>query len=305
MEPNWIDEPIDGPLDVPPIQRSFDEAALRNFTVKRHRLRTSWPKVVHPPTGPGSDWRIRLPFEETYMNAFLCMVDWEVYPFVNEEGTVTLYLQRTAGDDDAPQSVYEWVETVGEYVAMKDFLALSFALDYEREDGDPQKPQTRIGQLRYRAKPYSGQDPTPDTWEAVEKLVDECMGFLERMTCYSSASCVVGVPPSTPRKPFHLAHQLAQRIADRWDRWDCSSSVRTVRPRSQLKNVPVEAKLDQLISTIEVDEEAFEGTTVLLIDDLYQSGTTMNYCALLLLRAGARRIFGLALEKTCSNTDNL
>jgi hypothetical protein len=31
---------------------------------------------------------------------------------------------------------------------MKDYLALSFALDFERESGDPSKAQTEIGGLR-------------------------------------------------------------------------------------------------------------------------------------------------------------
>ena len=42
-----------------------------------------------------------------------------------------------------------------------------------------------------------------------------------------------------------------------------------------------------------------------LVDDLYQSGVSMNYVAILLLEAGARKVFGLACEKTCSNDDNV
>lgn len=64
-------------------------------------------------------------------------------------------------------------------------------------------------------------------------------------------------------------------------------------------------KLDTLVDTIEVDDGIFAGRNVLLVDDLYQSGTSMNYCGLLLLRAGADRVFGLACEKTCRNDDNV
>jgi predicted amidophosphoribosyltransferase len=81
--------------------------------------------------------------------------------------------------------------------------------------------------------------------------------------------------------------------------------VRTITPRRSIKEVGLAQKLDTLLGTIEVDKGIFEGKRVLLIDDLYQSGISMNYCALLLLRGGARKVFGLACEKTCRNDDNV
>ena len=54
-----------------------------------------------------------------------------------------------------------------------------------------------------------------------------------------------------------------------------------------------------------MDAEAVRGRTVLLVDDLYQSGTSMNYVALMLLDAGAHTVLGLACEKTCRNDDNI
>ena len=48
-----------------------------------------------------------------------------------------------------------------------------------------------------------------------------------------------------------------------------------------------------------------KGRKILLIDDLYQSGITMNYVAMLLLEQGAKKVYGLACEKTCRNDDNI
>ncbi|HEV7516029.1 MAG TPA: hypothetical protein VGR07_06990 [Thermoanaerobaculia bacterium] len=42
-----------------------------------------------------------------------------------------------------------------------------------------------------------------------------------------------------------------------------------------------------------------------MVDDLYQSGISMNYVAMELLAGGARAVLGLACEKTCSNDDNV
>lgn len=44
---------------------------------------------------------------------------------------------------------------------------------------------------------------------------------------------------------------------------------------------------------------------ILLVDDLYQSGISMNYVAMLLRAHGAAAVYGLALEKTCRNDDNM
>jgi len=42
---------------------------------------------------------------------------------------------------------------------------------------------------------------------------------------------------------------------------------------------------------------------VLLIDDLYQSGASSYHVAMLMLETGAKKVFGLACEKTCRNDD--
>ena len=50
---------------------------------------------------------------------------------------------------------------------------------------------------------------------------------------------------------------------------------------------------------------SFKKHVVLLVDDLYQSGVSTNYVAMLMLEAGAKEVFGLACEKTCRNDDNV
>ena len=47
-----------------------------------------------------------------------------------------------------------------------------------------------------------------------------------------------------------------------------------------------------------------EGKSVVLIDDLYQSGRTIQYVAMKLQEAGARQVCGLSLVKTWGDTDN-
>lgn len=125
------------------------------------------------------------------------------------------------------------------------------------------------------------------------------------MNCYKSADCVVAMPPSDAAKKYNLPRYLAAQIGAKWKRDDLTQHVRTIKSRNSIKAVPLAEKLDTLLGTVEVDDGIFDGKRVLLIDDLYQSGISMNYCALLLLRGGAKKVFGLACEKTCRNDDNV
>jgi len=279
---------------------------VRIMNVGRRQLLTEWQQVLHKPDAPDKNWSAILPFAETYENSFHVMCETtRAYAHHGREGRLCLFLNGTEGDGAAPEEVVKWVDTISKPVVMKDFLALSFALDYDREGGKPQKPQTLVGKLRSSAKPYGAASATSQTMEAAESLAEVSAKFLEEMTCYDSADCVVAMPPSDPSKGYNLPQYIAERISELWGRENMTAHVRTIRPRSSIKALPMAQKLDTLLGTIEVDERVFAGKKVLLVDDLYQSGISMNYCGLLLLNAGATKIFGLACEKTCRNDDNV
>ena len=131
------------------------------------------------------------------------------------------------------------------------------------------------------------------------------MDSLQKLTCYDSADCVVAMPSSRLKKTFDLPSYLAGKIASATGKKNLCDAVRTVKQRKQLKGLPVDEKLDALKGTVRVDGNAFQGKTVLIVDDLYQSGISLNYVAMLLLEAGARKVFGLACEKTSTNDDNI
>lgn len=46
----------------------------------------------------------------------------------------------------------------------------------------------------------------------------------------------------------------------------------------------------------------FEGKRILLLDDLYQSGVSMQFTAMKLYLAGANEIYGLSIVKSLSNS---
>jgi len=141
--------------------------------------------------------------------------------------------------------------------------------------------------------------------EAAKNLAELCVKFCNSVSCYETVDCVVSMPPSRPDKPFDLPHFLAGEIASALGKADLRGSLKTRSKRKQLKGVSVNDKLNQLRGTVHVDETVFRGKDVLIVDDLYQSGTSVNYVGMLLLQAGARRVFALACEKTVGNVDNV
>jgi len=275
-------------------------AAMVEQSPRRHRLRDSWTALRAPKT-EAHDWALSFPFVETFRN--LCEDSCPAKHNgirIGTGGRPYAYLRCA---EDELDRIREWLATIGEYVALRDCLALSFALDYERENGDPSKPQTDIGALRARAKPY-GRGSTAANHAAANELAAACVDFLRSMPCYTAAEMIVPMPASSPSKPFNLPAVIAARVAEETG-LRYTEAARTVRDREQLKNIPLDRKLQVLDGTIEIDVSSVRGKTVLLLDDLYQSGVSMNYVAMLLLDAGAAAVLGLAVEKTCRNDDNL
>jgi len=250
------------------------------------------------------DWNLSFPFAETFVPAFemVCKVDhigFRSFPTGSRHYT---FLKNVS--DKKIEEIKNWFSIISQYVALRDCLGLSFALDYDKEDGDPNKPQTQIGSLRSRAKPYNAE-ATLETFSAADELAQACLDFLQKVQCYKSVDTLVAMPPSKPNKKFDLPTYLAIKIAKKWGKTNLSNAVWTVRERLPIKNLALEDKLQALENTIQVAPDVFKGKTVLIVDDLYQSGISINYVALLLLEAGAENVVGLACEKTCRNDDNI
>ncbi len=223
-------------------------------------------------------------------------------PFTSK-GTAYYTFLKNVSDSDV-EAVQDWLKTIEGYVALRDCLAISFAIDYDRVGGSPDNERSHVGSLREKAKTY-GKPATRETYAAADGLIESCMQALGDLTCYDSATCVVGIPPSDPEKPFDLPQYLAAGISKGLGKSDKTEAVQTITARTASKDILLEDKLFTVRGTIEVDNDAIQDEIVLLIDDLYQSGVTMNYVAMLLLDAGAKKVFGLSCEKICSNDDNV
>lgn len=155
---------------------------------------------------------------------------------------------------------------------------------------DTQRPEIaeRLLELKYKGK-ASSAGPIIDT--AVEFLRPRANKF----------DIIVPVPPSKHRQ-LQPVIVLAEGIANRLNR-PCLNCVTTTRDTAQLKNIDDPNERQQHMNGLfAVDIAQTRNKRILLFDDLYRSGTTLNAITDLLLTTGkAADVVVLTITKTRVN----
>jgi ATP-dependent DNA helicase RecQ len=162
--------------------------------------------------------------------------------------------------------------------------------------------RTNIGELVYLAKPYSLG--TGDR-RAANDLGRAVARFVLAHPAYARADLIVPVPPSDPDCPFHLPSYLAAWAAERLKQYlsirDGTGVVlktRKTRPQkavhSQQEKVENVSGAFQLVGRV-------RNKRVVVVDDLYQSGATINEVGRVIREGGAVEVLGLAVTKTHRN----
>jgi predicted amidophosphoribosyltransferase len=204
---------------------------------------------------------------------------------------------RSVQDEAEFTRIREWILAQGTRKFLRNCLDLSVALDYNianLENGQ----YTEIGDLEHRAKSIC------DT-EAVAGLSSVCVEAIQNLPYYRDAELIVAVPPMSAKK-YDLPSQVAAKISvdlKKKNLTDCFAWDHS--KQKPLKGARIEEKWALLEPTgLRLNCPISNKSDVILIDDKYQSGTTMQFVAMKLQEAGARYIFGISLVKTLRDTDN-
>jgi competence protein ComFC len=149
-----------------------------------------------------------------------------------------------------------------------------------------------IGELLYRLKYHSDVG-------AVEEIAEAAFQFLGNWR--PDVDCIVPVPPTRVRA-MQPVFMLADAIAKKVDVpvVNCLTKSREI---PELKDVSdFDERLRLLSGLYTVDASLVRGKSVLLFDDLYRSGATMNAATATLYDPGkAARVSVLTITKTRSN----
>lgn len=195
------------------------------------------------------------------------------------------------------QRIKDFLEVLTVAICIEDDLTECFALDFHSEIGPAGPRRTVMGQLVYEAKPYR---PGTGSTTKADELAGLMSVFIQGHPTYAAADVLIAVPPSNPNKPFDLPTYLVQRLASLLGKPNATDWVRKVRATRPMKDcVTPQEKLDNVRGAFAITAAAdFAGKSVIMIDDIYQSGFTINEVSHVVAESGANRMLGLAATKT-------
>ena len=183
-------------------------------------------------------------------------------------------------------------------------MSLSVAIDSNLTDNTPVKytdKYTEIGNLEHNGKNNRDQN-------AINQLADTVSQVIQYLPFYKDADLICSVPPR-PDKDFDLPGSVTKLVSGKVGKQDVTSGFVFNRHKSSVKA----ATFDEKWNVWEAAQVSFHNSpafnvndkTIILIDDKYQSGITIQYIAMKLQQSGADEVYGLSFVKTLRDTDNV
>ena len=215
---------------------------------------------------------------------------WDLYPDKNRAGSCWRYTKSK----DEFGAIKEWMERQGRRVFLRDCLYASIALSLNFEE-NTEDTKTAIGKLEEQAKYHQGMD-------AVKALAGHCINTIKDFPLYDKADFVCAMP--SQNKDYDLPTAIVSIVSEATQKPDITKCFSFGAEKKSARAASIDEKWDIWENAKLTFNGDLTGKTIILIDDKYQSGITIQYVAMILQKAGAGRVLGLCMVKTRSNTDN-
>ncbi|PBB67595.1 hypothetical protein CK228_17515 [Mesorhizobium sp. WSM4312] len=190
-------------------------------------------------------------------------------------------------------TVRDFMERHRDHVFLRDNLDASMALSMHYHENS----RTPLGDLEYAAKYHQDQG-------AIGKLIDLAAQFISATPLYKDAKAIAPVPPR-PDKQFDLPTIVATGVSQKLGLQLVSVGEWT-KPKGQLKEKTVGEKWDALeAAQFQTNPEIKGKGAIILMDDLYQSGCTMNFVGNRVQHHAEVDVYGLSVVKSAGDQDNL
>jgi ComF family protein len=176
---------------------------------------------------------------------------------------------------------------------IKGFFDLGLTLDQHSHPIDSNHKRTKIGEMVYRFK-YQFEK------ELCFLLADLVSEIIQSNAILNSAELILTVPPSFTSRPFDPLSILAEEISENiYILYEKDILERTKITRLQKHLLSWKDKIENVKGAFKVkNPELEEGKKILLIDDIYDSGATLNEITRILKSEGASKVFVLTLTQT-------
>ena len=207
---------------------------------------------------------------------------------------------RVVKFDEELQAIQQWEDRQGSRVFIRDCLSASIALDTNLVDNTSGQ-YTEIGTLERNGKNNRDQS-------AINQLADIVSQVISDLPFYKDANLICSVPPR-PDKDFDLPRIVTSLVSGKVGKQNVTDGFTFNGLKSSVKA----ATFDEKWNIWEGAQVSFQNSptfnvndkTIILIDDKYQSGITIQYIAMKLQQAGAHEVYGLSFVKTLRDTDNV
>lgn len=180
--------------------------------------------------------------------------------------------------------------------------------DFNFVSSDEKLERTELGEAEYRLKYKSKLLTEEEGLDFLKKIIDELLEMACLLPINHSPLFVSSIPCEQGKENFsHILASTVQSYIKNTNMLHPTISI----SKPEVKLIGLEDKiafwknlyLDK--RNVLVDYSLIDGSDILIIDDLYQSGATMWTYAEFLKRNGARHVYGLACVKTLSDRDNI
>lgn len=273
----------------PPITKELVESkhALAPKRISFAYAHSGQPKRSSPPyIGAFS-----VPFFETIGQIFQSDTSYELFQSKQYAG-----YWRSIQSETEFEEIQGWVRGQGTRHFLRDCLDLSMALDQNLVDNESGM-HTQLGLWESLAK---GQHHET----AISRLVDCFVSAIRELPYYRGADLIAAVPPR-PGKTYDLPSTLASRISGALNVIDITPRFSFSGQKGTVKTLSFEAKwLAWEQAGLAFSPQLENRPSIILIDDKYQSGISLQYVASKLRAAGAGDIYGLCAVKTLRDDDN-
>lgn len=195
-------------------------------------------------------------------------------------------------NQDGFDKIEKWIDAQGTTVFIRSLLPSCIALDINVDYANEVK--TKIGGLEYKAKKNQDKD-----------AIDELVNLLCSKIQLNQEECYLAAVPANKDKDFDLPTLLVAKIAKRLGCRDITEHFQYQNQKQALKSVSIDDKWQELErANLQFEQHNLDNKPIILIDDKYQSGTTLHYVASKLNEAGFNTVHGLVIVKTIKDDDN-
>jgi len=161
------------------------------------------------------------------------------------------------------------------------------------DDGTFETEHTEIGHALYMLKYRCDRTQ-------VEPIAEAASDFLKGRPFFDGLEAIIPVPPSEMDRPFEPVWELALAIGRKLDLSVPLQYLMKVKRTRALKEIEHrQSRREELSGAFRVKDQRFARKWVLLFDDLFRSGETLNEIAYVLLTEGkVSGVFVLTVTKT-------